>query len=111
DKVAKGVLAQHPAVDLDYDLSGCEATWAPANGGAAWSGWLPHLDLHVARALTAGSASHDALWAAMDTPGELRVRAQLNLTDMLRPAVQPGSQLDYEWPAETVTVAFDSSVR
>src|SRR5262245_40065639 len=24
-------LAQHAAIDLDYDLSGCEATWTPAN--------------------------------------------------------------------------------
>src|SRR5262249_31950607 len=64
----------------------------------------PHLDLQVARALTAGSASHEALWAAMEKPGELRLRAQLELTDMLRPAVQPGSRLDYEWPPETVAV-------
>jgi hypothetical protein len=108
DKTPKGVLAQHAAIDLDFDLSGCEATWKPANGGPGWSGWLPHLDLQVARGLTAGSAAHDALWAAMAKPGELTLRAQLNLTDMLRPAVQPGSQLDHEWPAETVTVAFES---
>ncbi len=103
---AKGTLPQHPAIDLDYDLTGCEAVWTPAGGGAAWSGWLPHLDLEVARALTAGSAPHDALWAAMEKPGELRLRARLDLTDMLRPAVQPGSRLDHEWPPETVTVTF-----
>jgi putative heme-binding domain-containing protein len=108
-KAAKGALPQHDATDLDYDLSGCEATWTPAGGGTPWSGWLPHLDLQVARGLTAGSAPHDALWAAMGKPGELRLRAQLDLTDMLRPAVQPGSRLDYEWPPETVTVSFDST--
>jgi hypothetical protein len=26
-------LPQHPAIDLDFDLSGCEATWKPAGGG------------------------------------------------------------------------------
>ena len=30
---------------------------------------------------------------------------------MLRPAVQPGSKIDYEWPAEEVTLAFESSVQ
>ena len=60
-----------------------------------WTGWLPHLDLQVAREITAGSAPHDALWAAMDEPGELMVKTQLDLTDMLRPAVQPGSTIDY----------------
>jgi len=108
-KTAKGVLAQHPAVDLEYDLSGCEATWTSADGSAVWTGWLPHLDLKVARALTAGSAPHDALWKAMEKPGELRLKAQLDLIDMLRPAVQPGSHIDYEWPTEIVTVAFRSN--
>jgi putative heme-binding domain-containing protein len=110
DKPAEGALPQHPAIDLDFDLSGCEATWKPADGGPGWSGWLPHLDLQVARELTAGSAPHDALWAAMAKPGELTLKAQLNLTDMLRPAVQPGSRIDYEWPAEDVTIDLASTV-
>src|SRR5262249_57827007 len=104
----KGAIAQRPETDLDLDLSGCAATWEPADGSLAWTGWLPHLDLQVARRLTAGSAPHDALWAAMAKPGTLTLKAQLDLTDMLRPAVQPGSQIDYEWPPETVTVTFQS---
>ena len=104
----KGAKPQHPQVDLDFDLSGCEANWTP-NNGPAWTGWLPHMDLEVARAMTAGSAVHDALWAAMKGPGELTLRAKLDLTDMLRPAVQPGSKIDYEWPPEVVTVAFTVS--
>ncbi|MBX9628397.1 MAG: ThuA domain-containing protein [Gemmataceae bacterium] len=101
----KGMLPQYPAIDLDFDLSGCEATWTPKDG-PVWTGWLPHPDLQVARELTAGSASHDRLWAAMKEPGQLVLKAQLNLTDMLRPAVQPGSKIDYEWPAEKVTIGF-----
>ena len=69
-----------------------------------WSGWLPSLDLDVARKFTAGSATHDALWAAMKEKGELTLKVQLNLTDMLRPAVQSGAKLDYKLPAEVVTV-------
>uniref|UniRef100_A0A7C2JY32 Cytochrome c domain-containing protein n=1 Tax=Schlesneria paludicola TaxID=360056 RepID=A0A7C2JY32_9PLAN len=109
DAIKSPELPQYAAIDLDFDLTGCEATWTPADGGAGWTGWLPHLDLQVARAMTAGSASHDRLWEAMERPGALTLRCQLDLTDMLRPAVQPGSQLDYEYPPETVTVRFESA--
>ena len=71
-----------------------------------WSGWLPSLDLQLRGSFTAGSAHHDSLWKAMEQPGELTLKSQLNLTDMLRPAVQPGSKIDYELPAENVTFAL-----
>ena len=109
EKKPAGHIKQHAAIDLDFDLTGCEATWTPADGSPQWNGWLPHFDLDVARAFTAGSAEHDRLWAALEKPGKLVLRAQLDLTDMLRPAVQPGSQIDFEWPPETVTVRFESS--
>src|SRR5262249_44129830 len=102
----KNELSQHPVIDLDFDLTGCEANWKPADGGAAWTGWLPHFDLDVSRQFTKGSAPHDALWAAMAGPGDLTLRGQLDLTDMLRPAVQPGSKIDYVYPPESPTVAF-----
>src|SRR5262249_12820985 len=78
-------------------------------GDGTRSGWLPHLDLRVARALTGHSADHDALWARCQDPGSFTLRTTLNLKDMLRPAVQPGSRIDYEWPAEKVTLNFRSS--
>jgi len=106
-KMAKG-LEQHPQIDLGFDLSGCEATWKPADGSAGWTGWLPHLNLDVSRKFTAGSAHHDALWEAMKKPGELTLKAQLDLTNMLRPEVQPGSKIDYELPPEEVRMMFTS---
>jgi putative heme-binding domain-containing protein len=101
-------LPQVPETDLHYDLTGVEATWQPKGGGEGWVGWLPHLDLTVARDFTAGSATHDELWARLRRPGKLTLRAQLNLWNMLRPAVQPGSKLDYELPPEQVTLTFRS---
>src|SRR5258706_579415 len=77
-------------------------------GGRGWVGWLPHLDLGAARALTLGSADHDGLRSAVQQAGELRLSTQLDLRDMLRPAVQPGAKIDYEWPAEHVTLTFIS---
>ena len=109
EKTPPGHLPQHAAIDLDFDLTGCQATWTPAGGDPRTTVWLPHLDLHVAREFTAGSAEHERFWAALDKPGKLALRTQLDLVDMLRPAVQPGSTLDYELPPETVTVRFDSS--
>src|SRR5262249_34491093 len=55
---ARAELPQVPETDLGYDLSGVEAAWE-GQGGAGWAGWLPHPDLTVARAFTAGSATHD----------------------------------------------------
>jgi putative heme-binding domain-containing protein len=104
---------QVPEIDLDFDLTGCEATWVPkvgtVAGAATWTGWLPHPDLTVSRALTKGSATHDVLWQAMQDAGELTLRTQLDLSKMLRPAVQPGSRLNLEFPAEVVTVTFEAS--
>ncbi|MFN5905744.1 MAG: ThuA domain-containing protein, partial [Planctomyces sp.] len=64
------------------------------------------LDLAVSRKLTAGSQSHDALWSVIGGGAGLQLRTKLDLRSMLRPAVQPGTTLDYEWPAETAVVTF-----
>lgn len=97
-------LPQHAAIDLDFDLSGCKATWKSADGNSTWEGWLPHFDVDVSRQFTGGSAPHEALWNVMEEPGEITLCGQLDLRDMLRPAIQPGSKIDYEYPPESVTV-------
>ncbi|MBX3399451.1 MAG: ThuA domain-containing protein [Gemmataceae bacterium] len=101
---------QHPQVDLAFDLSGCEATWTVGEK-VIWSGWLPSLDLEVSRKLTIGSAPHDSLWKMMEQNGELTLKANLNLQDMLRPAVQPGSSLDYQSAPEKVLFEYLSHLR
>ena len=101
-----GLLPQVAETDLGYDLSGVAATWRPEVGEVAWSGWLPHLDLTVARAFTAGSAEHDRLWEAIGRPGRLTLKAKLDLWQMLRPAVQTGSDPGYRLPDEEVTLAI-----
>ncbi len=99
-----GADKQHPQVDIAFDLSGCEAIWS-VDEKVIWSGWLPSLDLSVSRQLTRGSAPHDALWNLMkERGGALSLKTKLNLVDMLRPAVQPGSQLDFKHPDETVAL-------
>jgi putative heme-binding domain-containing protein len=104
----KGTLPQQPQIDLDYSLHGVLARWQPT-AGDAWSGWLPHPDLAVSRLFTAGSADHDGLWRILHGPGTLTMRTRLNLTDMLRPAVQAGAHIDYEWPAEKATLTISAS--
>lgn len=101
---AEGELPMVPETDLAYDLSGAEARWE--GDGVSWDGWLPHVDLAVARRLTAGSAAHDDLWARTAQPGRLTLRTKLDLWHLLRPAVQPGSRIDYEWPEEKVSLVF-----
>jgi putative heme-binding domain-containing protein len=103
-----GELPQVPETDLAYDLTGVDVSWQANGPSARWTGWLPHFDLTVARALTAASSVHDDLWTRIQQPGKLILRSQVNLVDMLRPAVQPGSKIDYEWPVEEVTLTFQS---
>ena len=99
---------QRAAIDVLTDLTGAEAEWRDASGKTQWAGWLPHLDLKVARALTAASEEHGRLFARLKEPGTLVLRAQLDLHLMLRTAIQPGAKLDFEYPTEIVTVALKS---
>lgn len=100
---AKGELKQHAAIDLDFDLSGVEAEWQLDGGKTVWKGWLPSLDLPLARELTAGSVHHASLWELAKKDGLLVLGAQLDVKSMLRPAVQPGAKLDHQLPDERVT--------
>ena len=104
-------LPQHPEIDVDFALHGLVAEWKPDDGNTApaWSGWLPHPDLGVCRTLLAHSAGHTALWDALATPGTLILKSKLNIHNILRPAIQPGASIDYEWPAEEATVTFSSN--
>jgi putative heme-binding domain-containing protein len=95
---------QEAAVDLDFDLTGVEAEWVSEDGKTTWKGWLPHVDLDVARRLTEGSDSHAAFWKAIEGRGKLRLRFVLQLQDFLIPAVQPGATLDYVKPTERTKV-------
>lgn len=108
---ARHETPQHAALDLLTELTGVEAEWRDATGRAHWTGWLPHFDLTVARAFTAASEEHRRLFALLKTPGSLRLRGQFDLHLMLRPAIQPGAKIDFEYPAETVTIAFKSAAR
>ncbi|MDB6040413.1 MAG: hypothetical protein JWM99_4254 [Verrucomicrobiales bacterium] len=105
---AKGDLSQNSAIDLQSDLHGIEASWQGKS--EPWAGWLPHFNLAVARDLTRASAEPETLWRKLAFEGTLTLRAQLDLSNMLRPALQPGTRIDYTWPSEKVTLAFSSSV-
>ncbi len=98
-----------PEIDLSGDLTGVEADWHSSDGKESWRGWLPHPDLAVARAFTAGSAEHAKFFQLLAKPGQLRLRGQLDLWQMLHPAVQPGAKLDYEPAVEKVTVKLASN--
>lgn len=103
-------VPQLPDIDLQYDLTGVEATWAPQTGEKS-IGWLPHIDLDVSRALTVASRWHEEVWSQLTQPGTLQLKAALNLRSMLRPAVQIGSTIDYKLPDESVTLTFKSNCK
>src|SRR5262249_1530840 len=66
-------------------------------------------DPGVSKELLAGSGAHRAVWPALKKAGRLTLKTKLDLWQMLRPAVQPGSTLDYTPPAEKVTLVVRAS--
>ncbi len=96
-------------IDLRTDLTGMAATWKSNDGTESWNGWLPHADLKVARELTRGSAEHDRLFAFLAKPGTLTLRGQLDLWQMLQPAIQPGAKIEWERPSEDISLRLESS--
>ena len=97
---------QHPEIDVLANLNGIDAAWKDSSGSAGWSGWLPHADLAVSREFLAPSKAHQALWDSLKKNGSLSLKCQLNLWQMLQPATQPGSKLDYTPPSEHVTLTL-----
>ena len=102
------VLPQQPTIDLDYTLNGVIAAVQSRTGEPLWDGWLPHLDLTVAKRFTAGSALHDALWKLQGQGSILTLQSDVDLSNMLRAVTQPGSRLDFDYPPETVSIDFSS---
>jgi len=101
---AKG-LAQERATDVAFSLNGVEAEWRDSS--ERWEGWLPHLALDASGELTKASEEHRKLFGLMRHEGILRLRTQVDLWQMLHPATQPGSKLEYEYPPEQVTIVLE----
>ena len=96
-------------IDVLSDLTGVEAQWRAAREKAQWSGWIPHLDLTVARSFTAPSAEHRQFFSLLHQRGTLTLKTQLDLWSMLHPMVQPGGQIGFEYPPETVTLVLKAA--
>ncbi len=89
-------LDQIPAIDLAYSLNGVHAHWKSDDAQLLdWDGWIPHLDLQLARSLTKGQSHVAALWERLKSSGTLTLRTQLDPRGLFYPAVQPNSTLDY----------------
>lgn len=103
-------ISQVPAIDLAYSLNGVYAHWRSQEGKEAeWSGWLPHLDLELARAMTEGQRHTAELWDKLAMPGVLTLKTQLDPSGLFFPAVQPNSTLDY--PTEEDSFLSGTSFR
>ena len=102
-------LPQVAAIDLGCDLSGVSAGWQSTDGKTTTEIWLPHVDLDVSRALTESSADHDRFWDSAKAAGRLTLKTRLDLSNLLRPVVQPGSQIDYAWPPEQASLILRAS--
>ena len=103
-------LPQHPKIDLAFSLNGVHASWRSPAQTNGWQGWLPSFDTIVNNALLRSTASLEQMNSFASVKGSLQLGAQLDLSQMLRPAVQPGATIDYAWPDEEVTLRFSSPI-
>ncbi len=98
-------VPRKPSIDVDFQATGVLLVPHDGRGRPGSPRWLPHLDLELARALSAGSPEHRRLWQEQSA-AVWELRTQLQLDHMLRPRIQEGSKLDYVPPPEEVTVRF-----
>lgn len=99
-------------IELAYDLTGVEWTWRSEQERDTTTdafGWSPSLDTEVASALITNTPFHEGWNKYSRSAGNLTLRTQLDLQGMLRPAVQPGSKINYELPPERVDVSFHAN--
>ncbi len=109
DKKIENSMAQSPAIDLSYKLNGVAVNWQAKSGSEKWEGVIPHLDLEVSQALLKPAFENMGLEKVLRQPGKVTFKAKLNLSNMLRPDIQPESTIDYKLPAENVDFIFSSS--
>ena len=70
-------------VHADYTFGGVRVDWTSQDGKTpAWSGWLPHPNLDVAKSFTRGSARHEAFFKQIERPGTLHMSGQLLPRDL-----------------------------
>ncbi len=122
---AEGAIVPDQSINLGCSRNGVIATWTPSadavvddvasadsTAAAAPTGprtlWWPHLNPEAVAEFMADSQQHADFAASLEQPGKLMLQCRVDVRDMLRPAVQPGSQIDYEWPEEIVTLVIES---
>ncbi len=92
--LAKSSIAQKPEIDVALTLSGLQVECESA--GQTASVLLPHPSPAVAQVFTAGSADHDAFFAALKQATKIVLRGGVNLANIFVPAIQPGATLDWD---------------
>lgn len=98
-------ISGETTLDVVHDLSGItyEGHQAALINPRPISGWLPHLDFTVIQEFSRGS---DSVFGAISNGAPLKYRGHLDLWQILTPATQPISKLDYTPVVESVTVVF-----
>ncbi|MDB6033182.1 MAG: hypothetical protein JWM16_3520, partial [Verrucomicrobiales bacterium] len=102
-------VAQYTNIDLACSVNGVQVSGRGAADNKEWTVWLPSFDSLVSSTLLMPSGISERTKALLNSKGAVTFRAQLNLDQMLRPAVQPGSKIDYSLPQEEVFLRFRAS--
>lgn len=92
--LTKSSIAQKPETDVALTLNGLQVECE--SGGQAARVVLPHPSPAVAQVFTAGSADHEAFFAALKQATKVVLRSGVNLANIFVPAIQPGATLDWD---------------
>ncbi|MEO8269584.1 MAG: ThuA domain-containing protein, partial [Aureliella sp.] len=104
-KPESGAFPQQPQIDLAYSLNGVLATWEPDDKSQpGWSGVLPHFELDICRDLS--TSDDEGFQRILKVPGVMTLHTQLDLRNLIHPAVQPGAELGHAWPDDPIYVDF-----
>jgi putative heme-binding domain-containing protein len=96
----RGGIAQHAQIDVATTLNGIAARVTGADGKTDQT-ILPHPSLDAAKIFTHGSSEQERFVAEAMQPGaKLSLDATIDVSNPFVPAVQPGSQLDWDLAAD-----------
>ncbi|MCR9291680.1 MAG: ThuA domain-containing protein [bacterium] len=86
----------HASTELSYRLNGIQTQWTASNteSQSEWTELLPHPNREIYAPLLVKSQV-ERLNAALQIPGQWHLRLQIDTKGWLKPAIQPGSELDY----------------
>lgn len=100
-------VTQLPDIDFLCEPNGLLAQWKGEGGACEVA--IPHVDLQASKYFTRASLHHKEFWEAIHQRGLLTLSGAIDISNLLQPRLQPGTQLDYQPSVEQGSLHFHIS--